>query len=123
MLGNIDEFFNTPADINCAIKDWYISSTADTTQLTDSDPIAIRMNQVGRGVMDPLKVNLELQNGKPDLVIEFRLNVFMISNLAPDRVLHPGTTLVRVNIGCFNMTQLGVREFQLHNHPSFSYFN
>ena len=80
MLAKIDELFNTPADINCAIKDWYISNTADTTQLTDSDPIAIRMNQLGRGIMDPLKVNLELQNGQPDLVIEFRLNVFMISN-------------------------------------------
>ena len=119
LLSNVAELFNSPVESLCAIKDWYISSSTTTSQLPDTDAIAIRMHQVGRGIMDPLKVDLAHSSGLADLVVNFRINVYLFSDTALKRIRHTQMATVQVNIGCYNLTQFELRQITTPNHPNF----
>jgi hypothetical protein len=109
LIANVATLFNPPVEPVCAIKDWYISSTATTTQLADTDATAIRMHQVGRGIMDPLQVNLDHQTGLGEVLLDFRVNVYMFSATSLRKIRHSQMATVQVNIGCYNLTQFNVR--------------
>jgi hypothetical protein len=59
LAADVKDFFNSPSEALCAIKEWYLSSTASTSKLPSSDALAIKFNQQSRSVvMGPLTVKL-----------------------------------------------------------------
>ena len=69
--------------------------------------------------MDQLKVDLAHPSGLADLVVNFRINVYLYSDTALKRIRHTQMATVQVNIGCYNLTQFDLKQITTPTHPNF----
>jgi hypothetical protein len=99
----VDEFFmGSPTQPGCNPQEWFITDESNTVKMADSDATATLMKQSSRSsLLGPMHINLFDSPNEGDKVsifaIRLRLGQWSISNKH---------ALVRVHVGCFNLTSL-----------------
>jgi hypothetical protein len=99
----VDELFTgSPTNPDCNPQEWFITEESNTVKLDDSHTTATLMKQSSRSsLLGQMHINLFESPNEGD-----KVTIFAVRLRLGQVVISSKHALVRVHVGCFNLTSL-----------------